>query len=222
MQEAFCRTISLIGEENFNKIKNSSVIVFGAGGVGSFVIEALARAGVGKITVVDSDTIDISNINRQLYALNSTIGKPKAQLAAERIADINPECIVTPICEFYSEDNPIELEYDYIVDAIDSTKSKVFLIKNAHEKGVPIISSMGTGNKLNPSLLKICDLAKTEYCPLAKKMRYELKKHGITHTKVLYSTETPACKAHPPASISFVPSAAGLLIASEVIADLTK
>ena len=222
MTSDFTRTIDLIGRPAFEKLQNSSVCVFGCGGVGSYVVEALARSGVGRITIVDNDVVDRSNINRQLIALNSTVGMPKAQAAAERVADINPDCVVTPVELFFDSDHTIPLDFDYIADAIDSVPSKLFLIEEAAKRGVPVISAMGTGNKLNPSEFEVSDISKTSYCPLAKKMRCELRKRGINHLKVVYSREEPAVRAVPPASISFVPGSAGLLMAGEIIKDLIK
>ncbi len=222
MTSDFTRTIDLIGRPAFEKLQNSSVCVFGCGGVGSYVVEALARSGVGRITIVDNDVVDRSNINRQLIALNSTVGMPKAQAAAERVADINPDCVVTPVELFFDSEHTIPLNFDYIADAIDSVPSKLFLIEEAAKRGVPVISAMGTGNKLNPSEFEVSDISKTSYCPLAKKMRYELRKRGINHLKVVYSREEPAVRAVPPASISFVPGSAGLLMAGEIIKDLIK
>lgn len=222
MTSDFTRTIDLIGRPAFEKLQKSSVCVFGCGGVGSYVVEALARSGVGRITIVDNDVVDRSNINRQLIALNSTVGMPKAQAAAERVADINPDCIVTPVELFFDSEHTIPLDFDYIADAIDSVPSKLFLIEEAAKLGVPVISAMGTGNKLNPSEFEVSDISKTSYCPLAKKMRCELRKRGINHLKVVYSREEPAVRAVPPASISFVPGSAGLLMAGEIIKDLIK
>lgn len=222
MTSDFTRTIDLIGRPAFEKLQNSSVCVFGCGGVGSYVVEALARSGVGRITIVDNDVVDRSNINRQLIALNSTVGMPKAQAAAERVADINPDCIVTPVELFFDSEHTIPLDFDYIADAIDSVPSKLFLIEEAAKRGVPVISAMGTGNKLNPYEFEVSDISKTSYCPLAKKMRCELRKRGINHLKVVYSREEPAVRAVPPASISFVPGSAGLLMAGEIIKDLIK
>lgn len=222
MTSDFTRTIDLIGRPAFEKLQNSSVCVFGCGGVGSYVVEALARSGVGRITIVDNDVVDRSNINRQLIALNSTVGMPKAQAAAERVADINPDCVVTPVELFFDSEHTIPLDFDYIADAIDSVPSKLFLIEEAAKQGVPVISAMGTGNKLNPSEFEVSDISKTSYCPLAKKMRCELRKRGINHLKVVYSREEPAVRAVPPASISFVPGSAGLLMAGEIIKDLIK
>lgn len=222
MTSDFTRTIDLIGRPAFEKLQNSSVCVFGCGGVGSYVVEALARSGVGRITIVDNDVVDRSNINRQLIALNSTVGMPKAQAEAERVADINPDCVVTPVELFFDSEHTIPLDFDYIADAIDSVPSKLFLIEEAAKRGVPVISAMGTGNKLNPSEFEVSDISKTSYCPLAKKMRCELRKRGINHLKVVYSREEPAVRAVPPASISFVPGSAGLLMAGEIIKDLIK
>lgn len=221
MKNSFSREIPLIGKNGFNKLQSASVIIFGVGGVGSYAVEALARAGVGAITIVDNDTVDETNINRQLIALNSTIGQDKVTVSKNRILDINPDCKVTAIKEFFDETSTIDLtEYDYIIDAIDSVKSKLFLAEMAVKNNIKIISSMGTGNKLEPKKLTVCDISKTSYCPLAKKMRTELRKRGINHLKVVYSTEEAKCRNVPPASISFVPPVAGLLIAKEVITDL--
>lgn len=218
----FTRTINLIGEENFEKLQKSHVMIFGCGGVGSYAVEAIARAGVGEITVIDSKTVGVSNINRQLVAYNSTVGKNKVDVEKERIADINPDCVVNTVTEFFDENSSLSLDCDYIVDAIDSVPSKIFLVQKASEKGVPVISSMGTGNKICPEMLEISDISKTSVCPLAKKMRLELRKKGIKHLKVVYSKEIPVVKCIPPASNSFVPAAAGLLLASVVVRDLIE
>lgn len=235
MEERFVREAYLIGEENLKKLMSSHVIVFGVGGVGSFVCEALARAGVGTLTLVDRDVVSISNINRQLIALESTVGQYKTSVMKERIMQINPNAKV--ICKdvFFGKDNENEFdfsEYDYVVDAIDTVSSKLCLIKNCVNKNTPIISSMGTGNKLRPEKLKIEDIKKTSVCPLARVMRRELRKMGIEHLKVLFSTEEPVelskkifdeeTKKQIPGSISFVPSVGGLMIAGEVIKDLIK
>lgn len=221
MSNSFSRSMGLVGEDGIEKLNNSSVIIFGVGGVGSYAAEALARAGIGSITVVDNDIVDITNINRQLIALNSTVGMDKVTVAKSRIEDINPLCRVTAIKEFYDENSSIDLaEYDYIVDCIDSVKSKLLLVEIADKNNVKIISAMGTGNKLEPDKLKITDISKTSYCPLAKKMRVELRKREINHLKVVYSTEEPKCRNVPPASVSFVPSVAGLMMAGEVVKDL--
>ncbi len=222
----FSRTERLIGTDALEKLKNSNIIVFGLGGVGSYVVEALARSGVGRLTLVDKDTVDITNINRQLYALHSTVGKEKTAVARERISDINPNCKITAITKMYLPENAEEFnlsQYDYIVDAIDNVTAKIDLAVRAEKLNIPIISSMGTGNKLNPTAFKITDIYKTDTCPLCRVMRRELKARGVGALKVLYSSEIPKNDGErSPASISFVPSAAGLIIAGEVIKDLTK
>ncbi len=221
MNHSFLRAVGLLGEEGIEKLNHSSVIVFGVGGVGSYAVEALARAGIGSITIVDNDIVDITNINRQLIALHSTIGMDKVAVSKSRTADINPLCKVTAIKEFYDESSNMDLtEYDYILDCIDSVKSKLLLAETAAKNNIKIISAMGTGNKLEPDKLKITDISKTSYCPLAKKMRAELRKRGINHLKVVYSTEEPKCRTVPPASVSFVPPVAGLMMAGEVVKDL--
>lgn len=222
----FSRTERLIGTDNLEKLKNKNIIIFGLGGVGSYVAEALARSGVGKMTVVDKDTVDITNINRQLYALHSTIGKDKAQVAKERILDINPDCQVTPIVKMYLPEIADEFNlarYDYIIDAIDNVTAKIDLAIKSQELNIPIIASMGTGNKLDPTAFKITDIYKTDTCPLCRVMRKELKARNVKKLKVLYSTEIPKNDGErTPASISYVPSVAGLIIAGEVIKDLIK
>lgn len=223
MNNSFSRQQGLLSASGAEKLGAASVIIFGVGGVGSYAAEAVARAGVGRITVVDNDIVDITNINRQLIALQSTVGKDKVSVAKNRIEDINPLCKVTAIKEFYDENSSIDLtEYDYIIDAIDSVQSKLFLAEHAVKHNVNIISAMGTGNKLEPDKLKISDISKTAYCPLAKKMRVELRKKGINHLKVVYSTEEPKCRNVPPSSVSFVPSVAGLMMAGEVIKSLAE
>ncbi|MBQ8766630.1 MAG: tRNA threonylcarbamoyladenosine dehydratase [Clostridia bacterium] len=222
----FSRTERLIGTENLERLKKSNIIIFGLGGVGSYVAEALARCGVGKMTVVDKDTVDITNINRQLYALHSTVGRNKADVAKERILDINPDCEVTPVVKMYLPENADEFnlsQYDYIIDAIDNVTAKIDLAVKSQEFGIPIIASMGTGNKLDPTAFKITDIYKTDTCPLCRVMRRELKARGVKKLKVLYSTEIPKNDGErTPASISFVPSAAGLIITGEVVRDLTE
>ena len=219
MNKSFSRTIGLFGESGMQKLKHSSVIIFGVGGVGYYAAEAIARAG--RITVVDNDVVDVTNINRQLIALNSTVGLDKVSVSKGRIEDINPLCRVTAIKEFYDENSSIDLtEFDYILDCIDSVPSKLQLVEIAVKNNIKIISAMGTGNKLEPDKLRITDISKTSYCPLAKKMRVELRKRGINHLKVIYSTEEPKCRNVPPASVSFVPSVAGLRMAGEVIKEL--
>lgn len=224
--DIFSRTERLIGKDALQKLKNSNIIIFGLGGVGSYTAEALARSGIGKMTVVDKDTVDITNINRQLYALRSTVGKPKAEVARERILDINPECEITAIQKMYLPENSEEFnlsQYDYIVDAIDNVTAKIDLAVKAEQLGIPIISSMGTGNKLDPAAFKVSDIYKTSVCPLCRAMRTQLKKRGVKKLKVVYSEEMPKTDGErTPASISFVPPAAGLIIAGEVIRDITE
>ncbi|MBQ3023971.1 MAG: tRNA threonylcarbamoyladenosine dehydratase [Spirochaetaceae bacterium] len=228
IQRTFSRTELLIGKENIEKLRDKKVAIFGLGGVGSFVTEGIIRCGIKNLILVDNDEISPSNINRQLYALQSTIGKKKTDLAKERCLDINPLANIQTFNLFYLEEtqNQIDLsDCDYIIDAIDTVSAKLLLIENAKKLNVPIISSMGTGNKLNPFAFQISDIFKTSVCPLARTMRYELKKQGynsktLKNLKVLFSTEIPASSIRPPASISFVPSVAGLMIASEVIKDL--
>lgn len=230
--DRFSRSELLLGREALLKLKKSKVIVFGVGGVGSFVCEALARSGVGTIAMVDSDKVCESNINRQIIALSSTIGTAKVKVMAERILDINPQCnVVTYEC-FYTKDKEIDVAgFDYIVDAVDTVTSKLVLIEEADRLEIPIISSMGTGNKLDPTRFEIADISKTSVCPLARVMRRELKIRGITHLKVLYSKEEPikpaesladASRRQIPGSVSFVPPVAGMIIAGEVIKDLIK
>ena len=228
-ESAFCRTKILIGDEGLEKLKNAKVAVFGVGGVGSFVVEALARAGVGSFVLIDKDQVSLSNINRQLIATHETIGKLKVDVAKERILSINPEAKVETFAEFFMPGNTniLNNSITYIVDAIDTVTAKIELVMQAQKLGVPIISSMGTGNKLNPCLFEITDIYKTQVCPLAKVMRKELKQRGVKHLKVLYSKEEPLKSGiigengkTIPGSISFVPSVAGLIIAGEVIKDL--
>lgn len=220
----FSRTEQLIGANALDKLKNARVAVFGIGGVGSYVVEALARSGVGILDLVDNDVVAESNLNRQLVALHSTIGFPKVEVAAKRVKDINPDIQVYCHQCFYLPEEADKFpfsEYDYIVDAIDTVKAKISLVEEAQKVGTPIICSMGTGNKLDPTRFEIADIAKTSVCPLAKVMRLELRKRGIHHVKVLYSKEEPVnVGSRTPASIAFVPSVAGLVIAGEVIKDL--
>lgn len=224
--DIFSRTERLIGKDALLKLKSSNIIVFGLGGVGSYTVEALVRSGVGKITVVDKDEVDITNINRQLYALRSTVGKPKAEIAKERILDINPECEVTAIRKMYLPENADEFNlqsFDYIIDAVDCVTAKISLAEKAQDLKIPIISSMGTGNKLDPTQFKISDIYKTSVCPLCRVMRTQLKRRGVKKLKVLYSEEIPITDGErTPASISFVPSVAGLIIAGEVIKDIIE
>ena len=225
-KEALSRTEQLIGSDAISKLKNARVAVFGIGGVGSYVIEALARSGVGSLDMIDNDTVAESNLNRQLVALHSTLGKPKVLVAKERVLDINPDIKVNTHQCFYLPEESDKFpftEYDYIVDAIDTVKAKISLVEEANKANTPIICSMGTGNKLDPTRFEISDISKTSVCPLAKVMRVELRKRGINHLKVLYSKEEPVnIGSRTPASISFVPSVAGLIIAGEVIKDLIK
>lgn len=230
-ESAFCRTKILIGDEGLEKLKNAKVAVFGVGGVGSFVVEALARAGVGSFVLIDKDQVSLSNINRQLIATHETIGKLKVDVAKKRILSINPEAKVETFAEFFMPGNAniLNNSITYIVDAIDTVTAKIELVMQVQKLGIPIISSMGTGNKLNPCLFEITDIYKTQVCPLAKVMRKELKQRGVKHLKVLYSKEEPLKSGiigengkAIPGSISFVPSVAGLIIAGEVIKDLLK
>ncbi len=224
MENWLSRTENLIGTNALKKLKKSHIAVFGVGGVGGYTIEALARAGVGEIDIFDNDTISKTNVNRQIIATTSTIGKLKTEVMKDRLLDINPVIKVNAFNIFYSHENSTSFDftrYDYIVDAIDSVTSKIELIVKANEVNTPIISSMGTGNKLNPCDFEVADIYKTSVCPLAKVMRYELKKRGIKKLKVVYSKEQPFKNGERiPTSISFVPSTAGLIIASEVIKDI--
>lgn len=220
MEELFSRTIALIGEEAQVALSKKKVAVFGLGGVGSFAVEALARTGIGHLLLVDKDVVDRSNCNRQLYALHSTIGMQKTKVAAARCRDINPDIQITEYPEFYQKQGQIPIaDCDYIIDAIDTVTAKLLLITEAKQFGLPVISCMGTGNKLDPSQFMVTDIAKTHTCPLAKVMRKELKERGIDQVKVVFSTAEPVIKRQIPASISFVPPVAGLLLAAEVIRD---
>ena len=224
----------ILGAAAVEKLAASHVCVFGLGGVGSYAVEALARSGVGTLTLVDQDVYSESNINRQLGALTSTVGQSKAHVLAQRVLDINPDCAVHPILARYEKETAESLfgPYDYIVDAIDLVACKVDLICRAGEKGIPIISALGTGNKLDPSLLQVADLSKTFGCPLARVMRRELGRLGIKHLKVVFSPEEPAptaqLEAPPPgrrsvpASVPWVPSVAGLMLGGAVVMDLVK
>lgn len=229
MKEEFNRTAMLIGEENVEKLSHASVALFGLGGVGSYCAEALARCGIGKIMIVDCDVVSRSNINRQLCALQSTVGRYKTEVVAERLLDINPDLKLDARCERLTPDNIDTFDlarYDYIIDAIDTVSAKLALVEKAQELGVPMISSMGTGNKTNPSALTVSDISKTSVCPLARVMRRELKKRGVYKLKVIFSTEEPKTpsqndeKKAPPASIAFVPSVAGLLATSEAVKEI--
>ena len=225
MKEQFERTLLLIGEEAINKLNNSKVLIFGVGGVGGYVAEALARTGVGSITIVDKDTVSESNINRQIIALHSTVGRDKVDVLKERMLDINPNLQVDARKCFFLPENAHEFDfsqYDYIVDAVDTVTAKLQIIIQAKEAGVPVISAMGAGNKVHPEMFEIADIYKTEMCPLAKVMRRELKNRGIKKLKVVYSKEKPVYKGDVPGSIAFSPSVAGLLMASEVVRELCE
>lgn len=227
MSEQFSRTEMLIGSENLAKLANSRVAIFGVGGVGGYTVEALVRSGIGAIDIIDNDIVAESNLNRQIIALHSTIGKYKVDVAKERILDINPNITVNAYKVFYTPETSEQFDftkYDYIVDAIDTVSGKIELIIQANQAQTPIISSMGAGNKMNPTDFEVSDIYKTSVCPLAKVMRQELKKRGIKKLKVVYSKEPPIKHEgrRMPASNAFVPSTVGLIIASEVIKDLIK
>ncbi len=229
MSEQFSRTELLIGKDGIEKLKKSKVAVFGIGGVGSYVVEGLARAGIENFILVDNDNVAISNLNRQIIATTKAIGRPKVEVAKERILEINPEAIVETYKEFFMPETEgiLDETLTYIVDAIDTVTAKIELALRANKLNIPIISSMGTGNKLDPTRFEVTDIYKTSVCPLAKVMRKELKQRGIKKLKVVYSKEEPIklekdemAKKQVPASISFVPSVAGLIIAGEVIKDI--
>lgn len=230
MREEDSRTAMMLGEDGVERLKNAHVLLFGLGGVGSYTAEALARAGVGILTLVDGDTVSVSNINRQLPALHSTIGKPKTEVVAERIADINPDCTVIQKQLFYSADTEEEVEFSsvtYVADAIDTVTSKILLIEKAKKSNIPVISCMGAGNKLDPTLFQVAPIEKTSVCPLARVMRIELRKRGITGVKAVFSKEEPYLqpskgegRKQTPGSLSFVPSVAGLIMAGEIIRDI--
>ncbi len=237
MSENFTRTEMLLGAAAMEKLKNSRVAVFGVGGVGGYTVEALARSGVGTIDVIDNDEVALSNINRQIIATVNTVGMSKVEVAKQRILSINPDAKVNAHNTFYLPESSDEFDfsaYDYVVDAIDTVTAKISLVMKCNEAGTPIISSMGTGNKLNPCELEVTDIYKTSVCPLARVMRKELKDRGIKKLKVVYSKEEPIKPKLPeveeaasgrraiPGSTAFVPSVAGLIIASEVIKDLIK
>ena len=235
MSGQFIRTEMLIGEEGLEKLLSSRVCVFGVGGVGSYVVEALARSGVGKIDLVDADTVCESNINRQIIATHKTLGMYKVDAEKDRILEINPNCEVGVYRMFYLPENAGDIDmsvYDYVIDAVDTVTAKIEIIKRAKEAGTPVISSMGAANKLDPTAFEVADIYKTQVCPLAKVMRHELKKRGIESLKVVYSREEAikplqleeeqTGRRVTPASIAFVPSVAGLIVAGEVIKDLVK
>ncbi|MCH5324044.1 MAG: tRNA threonylcarbamoyladenosine dehydratase [Eubacterium sp.] len=235
MLNQFSRTELLFGKEAMEKLAASRVAVFGIGGVGGFTVEALVRSGVGTVDLIDDDKVCLTNINRQIYATRKTVGKYKVDVAAERIAEINPDAVVNTYKTFYTPETAGEFDftqYDYVVDAIDTVTGKIALVENAQAAGTPIISSMGAGNKLDPTAFEVTDIYKTSVCPLAKVMRYELRRRGIKKLKVVYSKEVPITPAESteeqsvrrqiPGSNAFVPSVVGLIIAGEVIKDLTK
>ena len=230
MSNQFSRTELLIGKEGIERLKKSKVAVFGIGGVGSYVVEALVRAGIENFILVDNDEVDITNINRQIIATHKTIGIPKVEVAKQRILEINPKAKVEIHQEFFMPESKEILDntVDYVVDSIDTITAKIELVIRAKKLDIPIISCMGTGNKLDPSKFEIADIYNTSVCPLAKVMRKELKKRGIEKLKVLYSKEEPINlifnenETRVPGSISFVPSVAGLIIAGEVIKDILK
>lgn len=219
------RTELLIGEEGIKKLKDSKIAIFGIGGVGSFAAEALGRCGVGELVLVDYDTINDTNLNRQLHSTTKTIGKYKVDAMKERLLEVNPEIRIHTHKDKYNQDTSdvlLNKDYDYVIDAIDMVTSKINLIVKSIEMNIPIISSMGAGNKLDPSMFEVADIYKTEMCPLAKVLRYELRKHGVKKLKVVYSKERPIKTANVPGSISFVPSTAGLILASVVVKDILK
>ncbi len=225
MSEQFSRTELLLGNESMNRLANARVAVFGIGGVGGYVVEALVRSGVGAVDLIDSDTVCESNLNRQIIATRETIDQFKVDAMKERIMQINPDCKVTTHSCFYLPETADQFDftqYDYVVDAVDTVTAKIELVMQAKACNVPIISSMGAGNKLNPAEFEVADIYKTSVCPLAKVMRRELKKRGVKKLKVVYSKEEPTLKCTPPGSIAFVPSVVGLIIASEVVKDIAQ
>lgn len=236
MVNEFSRTALLLGDEAIEKLKKARVAVFGVGGVGGYTVEALARSGVGAIDLIDNDRVSLSNINRQIIATHSTIGQLKVEVAKERVLDINPNCEVKTYPVLYMPETADAFDfslYDYVVDAIDTVTGKIELVMRAQEKGTPIISSMGAGNKLDPTAFEVADIYKTSVCPLAKVMRRELKKRGVKKLKVVYSKEeaiTPVGEIEEdaqgrrsiPGSIAFVPSVAGLIIGGEVVKDIVS
>lgn len=232
MQEAWIRTRKLLGENAMEKLAQATVAVFGLGGVGGMAAEALVRSGVGSLVIVDHDTVSESNLNRQIFATTKTVGMDKVDAAKERLLSINPNLNLKTCKKFFLPETADEFDfsaYDYVVDAIDTVTGKIGLVLAAQAAGVPIISSMGTGNKLDPSAFAVADIYKTTVCPLAKVMRRELKQRGVKQLKVVYSKELPASNGmvdesgkRVPASVSFVPPAAGLVIAGEVVRDLSK
>ena len=227
MDETFSRTESLLGELSMSRLRSAKVAVFGVGGVGGYAAEALARCGVGELHLIDHDTISVSNLNRQIIALRSTVGKKKVEIMAQRIFDICPQTTVRTFDTFYLPETASSFDftqYDYIIDAIDTVTGKIALVEQAKCANVPIICAMGAGNKLDPTAFKVADISQTKVCPLAKVMRTELRKRGITCVKVVYSEEIPIMPlvAGAPGSVAFVPPAVGLIIAGEVVRDLAQ
>lgn len=232
MDDRFVRTALVFGDEGMKRLTNARVAVFGVGGVGGHCVQALARAGIGAIDVFDDDVVSVTNINRQAVAMTSTVGRPKVEVIRDQILDINPTVVVTCHQMFYTPENADSVDlsiYDYIVDAIDTVKAKLELICRAKAAGVPIISAMGAGNKLDPTRFEVEDLSKTSVCPLCRVMRTQLKKRGVMHHKVVYSREEPVRVVaddsngrHAPGSVSFVPPVMGLILAGEVIKDLAN
>lgn len=225
--EFYERTALLLGTEGVEKLKKASVCVFGVGGVGGYVVEALVRAGVGSLALVDNDTVAYSNLNRQIIATVKDVGRQKTDVVRERVHSINPDCNVTVFPTFFLKDTEFDFTpYDYVVDAIDTVSGKIGIVLGAQAAGVPVISSMGAGNKLDPTKFQVADITKTKVCPLAKVMRKLCKDNGVKHLKVVYSEEEPVVPPvngeRVPGSVSFVPSVAGLIIAGEVIKDLCK
>lgn len=240
MLNQFSRTELLLGDAAMKKLKNSRVAVFGVGGVGGYTVEALVRSGVGALDLIDNDTVSLTNINRQIIATLDTVGRDKVDVAQERIKSINPDCVVTTHKCFYLPETAEQFDftdYDYVVDAIDTVKGKIEIVMRAKECSTPVISSMGAGNKLDPTAFEVADISKTSVCPLAKVMRVQLRKRGVNHLKVVYSKEPPltpiitddtkeefssGVRRTLPGSTAFVPSVVGLIIASEVVKDLIK
>ena len=230
MREQDSRTAMMLGESGVRRLRDAHVLLFGLGGVGSYTAEALARAGIGTLTLVDGDTVSVSNINRQLPALHSTVGKSKVEVVADRIKDINPDCEVIRKDVFYSAETEVEVAFSgvtYVADAIDTVTSKILLIERARKLNLPVISCMGAGNKLDPTMFQVAEIEKTSVCPLARVMRAELRKRGITGVKAVFSKEEPFLQApkpderkQSPGSLSFVPSVAGLVMAGEIIRDI--
>ena len=240
MEEELIRTAVLIGAEALQKLRGAQAAVFGLGGVGGYAAEALVRTGIGALDIIDGDTVSLSNINRQIFALHSTVGRYKSEAAKERLLDIRKDCKITAYSYFYGEETAHLFDfsqYDYVIDAVDDVQAKIALIEAAAATGTPVMSCMGAGNKMNPCAFEVADIFETSVCPLARVMRRELRKRGIAHLKTVYSKETPikadglqilddgteTCRSVRkivPASIAFVPAAAGLLIASEVVKDL--